>query len=250
MIPSTLLGLLLFVLLLAPGLAYVLRYERVLPGPEHSPFRETLRVIFVSITCLTVTGLLLAYARWEFPEHTPNVRGLLQDPGAFIQGHHVQLVWWALALVGSATLLGATAADPRLVRLRRHWRRGKFLTRLLGDTSIRETSEWRQAFVERRPPNTEEVFVGAQMDDGSYIEGYLSSYNAKVPEDDQRELTLLEAEMRTPRGSKLHPLSVRTVLSARHIVRLDVRYLTTSAVAARDARHAAKLPPDAPVAQN
>ncbi len=234
MIPSTLLGLLLLVLLLAPGLAYILRYDRVIPAPVHSPFRETLRVIFVSVSCLVVTGLLFAFVRWRLPKRTPDVRGLVQDPAAFVRGHHVQVFWWMLALIGFATLLAVIAADPRVVRLRRRWSRHMVFEWLLGDAPIRETSEWRQAFVERRPPDTDEVFVGIQMADGSYVQGYLDSYNAKLPEDDQRELTLRMAEMRPAKGKKIYYLAPRVILSAKQITRLDVRYLDTSAVAARD----------------
>lgn len=231
MIPSTLLGLVLFVMLLAPGLAYVLRHERIVPAPAHSAFRETLRVLFVSVACLTVTGLLFAAARWKFPAHTPDVRGLIQDPYAFARGHHVHLAWWSLAFIVFATLVAAIAADPRFVRRRRRWRRGRFFTCLLGDAPIRDTSAWRHGFVERRPAETEEVFVGAQMADGSYVQGFLDSYNPHTPEDDQRELTLRDARMRTAKGKAMHPLGKLTVLSAKHIVRLDVRYLTAAVVA-------------------
>ncbi len=92
MLPSSISGLLLFVALLAPGLAYVLRHERVVPIAERSAFRETLRVVFVSIACLVVSGVLLAALRWAAPKSTPNVRGLVQDPGAYFQQHHVSLI--------------------------------------------------------------------------------------------------------------------------------------------------------------
>jgi hypothetical protein len=131
-IPSTLLGLLLFIVLLAPGLAYALRHERVVPAPAHSAFRETLRVIFVSVACLTVTSLMFAVLRWFLPGRTPNVRGLIRDPNDFARDHHVHLIWWSVGLIAFATLLGAFFADPRIVAKRRQWRSSWFAIKVFG----------------------------------------------------------------------------------------------------------------------
>jgi hypothetical protein len=54
--PIVALGLVLFEVLLAPGLACVLRHERVVPARSHTAFRETLRVVFVSVACLDGDG--------------------------------------------------------------------------------------------------------------------------------------------------------------------------------------------------
>ncbi len=45
MLPSTLVSLLLFILLLTPGFAYVLRTERTVPSRQFTTFRETMRVV-------------------------------------------------------------------------------------------------------------------------------------------------------------------------------------------------------------
>ncbi|MEV6490744.1 DUF6338 family protein, partial [Actinoplanes sp. NPDC051633] len=116
MIPSTLWGLLLFVALLAPGLAHVLRHERIVPTGPRSALRETLRVVFISVLCLVTTGLLLTLVRALIPDHTPNVRGLVRAPVEFARQHHVHLAWWAFGCFAFATALGFFASDPRLVR--------------------------------------------------------------------------------------------------------------------------------------
>jgi len=239
-VPSSLLGLVLFVIMLAPGLAYVLRHEQSVPAPDHSPFRESLRVIFVSVACFAVTLLLFAGLRWLLPDRTPDVRGLIRDPDGFVREHHVHLAWWAFALVAFATLLGATAADPRVVTIRRQVREAKVVGWLLGgQPSIRNTSAWRYVLTDRRleeeaklarakvkPTNAKlRVFAGAQMADGSYIQGYVVSYDSQAPRDDQRELTLADAKILPVKG-QLRPIgSALTVLSAGQIVRLDVTYV-------------------------
>src|SRR5687767_14797027 len=103
-------------MLMAPGPVYVLRHERAVPTGPRSVLRETLRVAFVSVTILVVTGLLVTLLRWMYPKHTPNVRGLIRAPSAFWREHHVQLAWWTFAIIAFSTLLAWIWADPRLVR--------------------------------------------------------------------------------------------------------------------------------------
>lgn len=225
MIPSSLLGLVLFVVLLAPGLAYVLRHERSVPAVTYSAFRETLRVVFASVTCLTVTGLLFAGLRFLVPEHTPDVRRLVQEPIAYIRGHHVQFAWWSFVLVVFATLLGFLAADPRFILAQRKARSNRFWRWLLGESAIRPSSAWRTALIELKPSKADETLVGVQMVDGAYIQGYLVSANPSTTENDQREIVLTRAKLRTAEGAISDIGATFTVVSARHIVRLDVTHL-------------------------
>lgn len=235
MVPSTLLGLALFVVLLAPGLAYVLRHERVVPDPEQSAFRETLRVVFTSVACLTVSGLVFTALRGILPGRTLDIGELVQDPGGFTRGHHVEVAWWSLAFVGFATALGALAADPRLIRRVRKVHAGRWARWLFGQGHIGDFSAWREAITELRDQAKrqrgsepeQETYIGAQMDDGTYICGYLVSYSPRTTEDEHREMILTRAQVRGTNG-KVHPVgSTLTVISARQIVRLDVTHLAT-----------------------
>lgn len=116
MIPSTPAGVALLLILIAPGLAYVLRREKSVPTGPRTAFREALQVIFVSVVSLAGIGLLATLVRVIAPKRTPNVRGLIRDPGPFARDHHVQLAWWSLGLLVSATLLAWLVADPRVAR--------------------------------------------------------------------------------------------------------------------------------------
>src|SRR5262245_60177483 len=182
----------LFVMLLAPGLAYVLRHERVVAAPPHSAFRETLRVVFVSVTCLTATGLLFVGLRAIWPERTPNIRGLVRDPDSFVRDHHVHLAWWALALLTFATLIGWIAGDPRVVRRVRFLRSTKWVRWLFDEGRISPASNWDQALSEIKDldPNLAKMktFVGAQLADGSYVRGYLVAFSPHTVENEHREL--------------------------------------------------------------
>ena len=114
MIPSTVAGALFFLFLLGPGLAYVLRRERMVPESRLSAFRETLRIVAASTVALTASGMLFALLRFLFPHHTVNIRGLVRDPNGFAADHHVHLAWWTIGFFATATLLAWFAADPRV----------------------------------------------------------------------------------------------------------------------------------------
>jgi hypothetical protein len=244
LIPSSLWGVVLFVVLLAPGLAYVLRHERVVPARSHTTFRESLRVVFVSVACLTATGLLAAGIRATLPERTPNFRALILNPGGYWRGHHVQLAWWAFAFVVFATVLGAAAADRRVVRFA-HWLARKPAIRWITgatDTDISSASAWYRVmhmFDEgaprpkppRNPPGP--IFVGAAMDDGTYIEGRMVTFNVAADENADREM-LLSAPLHftMQNGERFAFAGQFTVISARHIVRLDVTHINPALAAA------------------
>lgn len=57
--PTTLTGLLLFVVLLLPGFAYLVGKERNGTERRMSPFRETVAIVAASVTCELV---VLAYS--------------------------------------------------------------------------------------------------------------------------------------------------------------------------------------------
>lgn len=221
MVPNSLAGLLIFIVMLAPGLAYVLRHERVVPARSYTAFRETLRVVYVSVVCLVITALAFAGLRWRLPNRTPDIHALVVDPDKYAREHYVELAWWAFGLILFATLVGAGAADKRVVAM---WKRvtGWRATRwIIGKPSIGHTSAWYTAFHlrDREPGRT---WLGVQMDDGSYMEGELFSFNVAADEDENRELVLMRPHVTKGDHVRLPMLQDLTILSARHIVRIDV----------------------------
>ena len=233
MVPTSLLGILTFVSLLAPGLAYVLRHEKTVPARSHSAFREGLRVIFVSIACLSAAGLLLSIARAIFPRTTPNVGLLVRNRPLAIRNDYVAYAWWAVALVAVAVGLGAVAADRRVVRRLQELRRRRPVRWITGEatTTIRSESAWYKVmnfYEDDRGP----IYVGAQLDDGTYIEGYQHSFNVWVEETKDRDMLLSAPLLLTTVDGVKHDLEAQfTVISASRIVRLDVTHLPPSGAA-------------------
>ncbi|MEV1142470.1 DUF6338 family protein [Micromonospora sp. NPDC049799] len=228
MLPSSLIGLVLFLVLLAPGFVYVLRHEKHVAGRPFSAFRETLRVVFVSVACLLLTGLIFTWMRWAWPERTLNVRGLVRDPAEFARDHHVELAWWSLAFISAATFVAAVAADRRVVAGVRWLAARRPVRWLSGSTStqIRPTSQWARVFDLYEEDDPGPVLVGLQLDDGSYLRGRLWVFNPAFEENEDRELVLSQPLTLTPaRGPERPYQSQFAIVSARHIVRMDVDHL-------------------------
>jgi hypothetical protein len=228
MIPSTPVGVALLLILVAPGLAYILRREKAVPTGPRSAFREALQVIFVSVAGFALVGLLATLTRVVAPNHTPNVRGLLRAPGPFAREHHVQLAWWAFVLIVAATLLAWLMADPRLIRKLRHLSRRRPVSWLTGASheEITEVSAWWRIFEEYKPPGTGLTCVGVLKDDGSYIQGTLVSFTAGGLDYEKRELILTAPLSHMAPDGAQSPLPAQMVLIAgRNITRLDVTHL-------------------------
>lgn len=227
MLPSSVLGLAIFVLLLAPGFVYVLRRERSVPARQHSPFRETVRVVAVSLVCLAIAGLMVAAARALWPRYTLNFGGLVHDPVAFTRVHYVQLAWWSIAFLALATMFGAVAADPRLARRARSaaGRRPLRWLAAAASTDIQQASAW-YIVMHMYDHDPGPIDVGAQLDDGSYVRGRLSYFSAKYDETADRDLLLQAPLDLTTADGKTVPLgSQYMVVSARRLIRLDVTHL-------------------------
>jgi Family of unknown function (DUF6338) len=70
--PTTLTGLLLFVVLLLPGFAYLVGKERNGTERQTSPFRETIAIVAASTTAELAVLALFAIPRWLWPTQPRN----------------------------------------------------------------------------------------------------------------------------------------------------------------------------------
>lgn len=251
MVPSTLLGLTLFVVLLMPGLAYVLRHESSRPAREQSVFRDTIQIVFVSVVCLTVVGLTLAGAHWLFPAHTPDVGGFVRDPGQFAVANYVTVVWWGLACLAAATLIAAVAADPRVVGLTARLLDVRLARWMSGSSAHRirpAESAWYLVF-HKGDKDPGPIVVGARLDNGTYVYGRMHSFNVDPEESPNRDI-VLSAPIRLVTADDVdEPMPAQyTVISGRNIVRLDVGYLPSDfafAKAAAGSDQIKRVRPDA-----
>ncbi len=233
--PTTLVGLLLFIVVLAPGFCFVSAWDTRFPERQRSVFRETITVAFASLTLDVLVLGLFAIVRALWPSSTPDVgelirqahaylvgasfphggyyrNGVLQTQGSFLlPSHYVEVFIWAIALLGVACF-GA-------------WTAGNFLP-----WTFPFESSWSLAFAGARPENTE-VYVGCELNDGGYIAGYLLSFSSEIEETEDRDLTLSGEIKYRPAGAlEAEDQKVGSVVvSARDIKFLTVSYINLPA---------------------
>lgn len=220
MVPSTFVGLLVFVILLIPGFVFVRRSERTGPERQLSPLRETVAIIFVSVICdvIVVTAVMVV---WELiPSGSIDVAQLLSTPNTYVRDHYMLLWVWILAALVTASLLALLTAGPLARLARRH----------TGDRSHEPfLSAWARLFTVH--PECR-VFLGCQMVDGSYIAGWLHTYSRAAVDSPDRELTLRGPLQYRPAGEieTTELTGVGTVsVSARQLAMLFVSYVRVEA---------------------
>jgi hypothetical protein len=84
--PTTLTGLLLFVVLLLPGFAYAVGKERNGTGQQLTPFRETAAVVAASISFELIVLAIFAVIRALLPSLTPDIGALIRNGPSYLRG--------------------------------------------------------------------------------------------------------------------------------------------------------------------
>jgi len=227
-VPTTLIGLLLFVALLAPGFVYVLRREAERPARPVSAFRETALVVLVSVVCNVAVLLILGVLRGLASQHTPDVGALVRQPASYARGHYRLLFGWGVGLLMLASVLAVVLAQPAVTaKLSRAVRGVRGLRWLLPAPTgaLQPMSAWWRLFAGDLVQPSTRIYLGCELDDGSYIAGWLRSYNHDAPESGDRDLVLsAPVTERPPRADTAEELAdvQYTVISARRLTALHV----------------------------
>jgi hypothetical protein len=233
--PTTLTGLLLFVVLLLPGVAYLVGKERHGTERHTSPFRETVAVVAASVTSeLAVLGLFAAIPAL-FPSWAPDVGALVRHGGgAYAASHYRSLAVLGLIMLGASTGLAYLVTVPRI---RRFWLfvRVPVIGAYPHDSTV---SGWwvlfekwpviKKAIPGRKVKVRRAVKVGCLLDDGSYVSGWLGSFNNSADDAPDRDLLLrAPIEIRPPGAPEPvgHPSASAASIPASRIVTLFVGYV-------------------------
>jgi uncharacterized protein DUF6338 len=224
-VPSTLAGFVLFVIGLAPGLVFVLAQQRVAPHQTLSTFRETAVVVCVSLAVDAVVLAAFAGVRAIQPHGTPDVGRLVRDPSVYLRESYLLVFWWSVVLLVVAVALAAWVGSGAVRRA---------LSRLPGvslaaqaDPHESRMSAWWLLF--RDQPHQPDIWVhlGCNLVDGSFVSGWLLSYNMSADDVADRDITLAAPiHYRPPGASEVDEL-VRTsavVVSARQLSVLFVSH--------------------------
>jgi hypothetical protein len=221
--PSTLFGLLLFIVLLAPGSAYTLRRERVSSQQSLSAFRETVQLVFASVLADAAVLCAFAFLRTLAPAMTPDAGRLIRSPRVYATTHYQLVAIWATGLLATAILLAWTAAGGRV-------RRTALRLLTAGTPGTRPShpaylSAWWLMFAEHPGKR---IHVGCLLEDGSYVAGRLWSFSRSADDHPDRELTIMGPVTYRPAHaseSRELPNVSAAAVSARRITLLTVSYL-------------------------
>lgn len=173
MVPNGWLTVVLFLLLVSPGLLFDLLAARRRTGPAESTFHETSRIVLASLGFTAVALAVLAGLGALVPGLLPDPKGLLDPNGSYAADH------WP-------TVIGALAAESVLahaVALLGHWWLGR-----QGKASIRPVSAWTALFRRDVPPG-HRAFVRLRLTGGIVYTGSVLSFTSDIPLPD-RELIL------------------------------------------------------------
>ncbi len=222
--PTSLVGLLLFIILLAPGFAFVVRRETRFVPRTTSVFRETAAVVLASVTANATALALFGVIRVLAPEWSPDVGRLVDGPGAYFTERYVEVATWGGGVLGLAVLLAAIAAVPPQPVITA-WRK---LPEALQPAWLEDLGNpivYRSAWdrlMQLRMDDYEgpvDVWVSCELQDGTYLAGPLYSLNPDVDEDADRELIIkAPVTRRGPVSNELEELDVGAVsVSARYV---------------------------------
>jgi Family of unknown function (DUF6338) len=147
MVPGSWLSVLLFFLLVAPGLLFDLLSERRRAGFSESGFREVSRVVLGSLAFSGVAFALLAIVRAVHPAWMPDPRRLLDPQDSYAKDQY-RLILRTLVLQASLALTGA-------------WAWHIILAKRQGGAIIRPISAWTQVFKRDCPKGHDATYVSA-----------------------------------------------------------------------------------------
>jgi len=174
MVPTSWLALLLFLLVVSPGLLFELLSARRRPGVVESAFREIGRIVLGSLGFTIAAIVVLSVISLFAPAIAPSPRGLITADSAYLADHYAALL--------TAVVIEAAIAHGLAVGLHR------FLGRADGET-IRPVSAWAKVFQRDRPKTRPVVFVRVRLTSGTVLYGSIAGFSPESALAD-RELIL------------------------------------------------------------
>ena len=214
--PTTFVGLLIFIAFLMPGFLYASQRRALVPQAEQSTLMETTSVVSISLATNAVVLALFGLVRWARPKDTPDVGRLLGTGSEYAIEHLPYVLAWGTGLLLISCVLAVTVARSKRVRRR--------LAKYLRPVII-ETSAWCEVF---DPPEGSYPYAGVELADGTFVSGTVQWFSTHLEESGDRDLALgPPLQFRSAKGRRREPEVQRVVIAARDIRRLDVTYLET-----------------------
>lgn len=208
MIPTNLVGLVLFALVLAPGWIWVRVAERRELRAERSSLLEAAELVVTGVIFTAAAAMLVAWIGDE-TGRLPGLRAITASGSTYMQERP-----YSAAAAGAAVFVLSLAAAYVVAR---------FVYRGKEPAITPAGSVWRDVFV--RGGRDTRVFVSVSLVNGTIVEGYLFSYPTDSPGSD-RDIAL-QKPIYTWSGEPPKRTEVpadRAVIRSEQVVAMWVRY--------------------------
>jgi hypothetical protein len=213
-VPTSFVGLTIFVAFLTPGFLYTSRRRAKVPTAERSSFMETASVVSVSLATNAVALIGFSLVRWAKPEHTPDVSELLTNAGGYAVERLPYVLGWAAGLLAVSCALAALAAADRV----------RTQVEKVFPPVIEQTSAWIKAL---NAPEGHWTHAGVELADGRYLGGQVAWFSTELAETGDRELLLAAPVTAVGTDGEEHDLAMvdRVVVAARDMRWINVTYV-------------------------
>jgi len=226
-VPTTFVGLVLFVVFLTPGFVLLLVQEARRPKRKYSTLRETAVLLLGGVVFMLLVLGLFAVLHLLFPDITPDIGRIVRDRD-YLKREYDAVLLWTVGLVALASILAGLGG--LLDRPPTKWLRDQ-VDRF---RPIKFQSAWFKMFDEylrkelAKDPNRA-VYCGCTLSDGTWMGGYLFSFSTDVEEGQDRDLVLTgDISMRLPDKSasvtRLENVG-GVIISARQLASITVSYV-------------------------
>lgn len=227
--PTTFLGLVLFVALVAPGVCYLIRREARRGERVFSPLRESATVVLVGLLCDIVVLSGLAGIQALRNDHKPDLAAFLASPAKYATDN-LGLIWWSsLGLLAAACILGLILGGVSLDKVGKGKSEPNRLRRILSDRlgPVEFASAWNKYLA---VSEDEVVWCSCILEDGSWVGGNVRWFNTDLEESPDRDLVLMRPiRFRNPGDSDAHDLPDDLLfVSARRILFFGVTRLSST----------------------
>lgn len=173
MVPSTTSAVVVFVLLVSPGLVFELLWQRSRPRRDESTFVEISRVLLAGVMFSGLATLVMVVVGTLLPGAAAELPALVSEGSIYVARQPGLTLGSLSTVVVVAVCLSIAAYDlltPRNVR------------------SIVQETVWYTAFSRLAAPGSR-VFLSVQLKDGSTVTGYSAGYSTE-PDPAKRDLLL------------------------------------------------------------
>jgi hypothetical protein len=208
--PTSFVGLLIFVVLLAPGFTFVNRRETRFVPRTSSVLRETAGIVLASLVSNGVVLVVFGIVRASLGANTPDVGTLVSEPGRYISDNLGYVSIWAASLLASSTALPPSPVIEAWRRLP-DWLQPGWLESLGNPIIYRSAWDQLRNLTPSDGAGAVEVWLLCELHDGTILTGRLYSLNPDVEEDADRELVLVAPIERRPPGGEATGLGVGMV---------------------------------------